>query len=155
MHTHQKSKFENLYSDSHFQYLFQKTDVPELIRFFEKKMGWIYIAKSQDHSFLKIGRTSKNPLERAKTLSTVGVLHDYEIIFSIKVFNQYFVEKNVHQQLKKYQISKEFFSAPIEKCIETIEKVYQKECSILEPFFLLELLKSDIHLMEYAMKNKD
>ena len=154
MPTSQFQQFKKIYSNPNFQYIFQKTDIPELIRFFQKKSGWIYIAQSKDHSFLKIGRTSKNPLERAKTLSTVGVLNDYEIIFSLKVFNQYFIEKSVHKKLKSHQITKEFFSIPIEKGIEVIQEIYEQECKILEKFFILELLKSDIHLMEYALKKQ-
>ena len=133
-------------------YQFRPNDVDELLNYFNKKRGWIYIAKSKDNTFLKIGRTAKDPLTRAKSLSSTGVLNPYEIIFSVKVFNQFFCEKEIHNSLSKYRISKEFFNTNIDFAVKTIESVVKKEELILEKYFDIDLLKDDINLVSLAMK---
>ena len=129
-------------------------DNDNLISYFNKKNGWIYIAKSKDNTFLKIGRTSKTPMERAKTLSSTGVLNSYEIIFSVKVFNQFFVEKEIHNALKKFRISKEFFNTNIDNAIQIIDKAVKKEESILSNYFDIEIIKDDINLIPQSRKIK-
>src|SRR5205823_3372697 len=110
--------------------------------------------KSKNNPHLKIGRTGKNPMERAKTLSTTGVLHDYEIVFSAKVFNQFWAEKTIHSKLNKFRVtsSKEFFSVSDEIAVEAFRIVCEEETNLLNRFFNLDILKSDIDLVEHAMK---
>ena len=76
-----------------------------IIDYFNKKSGSIYLAISKNNDFIKLGRTGKNPLERAETLSTTGVLHDFDIPFSLPVLNQFWAEAMVHKKLKKYNFS--------------------------------------------------
>ncbi len=132
-------------------YKIQAKDFSELKSYLKKKQGWVYIAKSKGNPNLKIGRTSKNPLERAKTLSSTGVLHDYEIVFSTKFFNQFWAEKIVHEKLKRFRVSKEFFSAQESLAIEVFQSTFEEEHQLLSRFFNLEMLKEDLDLIEYSL----
>lgn len=144
--------YDNLYDDK-CVYKLQKKDIFELNTYFKKKMGWVYIAKSKNNTHLKIGRTSKNPMVRAKTLSSSGVLHDYEIIFSLHVFNQYWSEKQIHDILKIFRVkkSKEFFNVSESIAIEAFNLTVSKENNCLNKFLNVEMLKEDLNLLEYAI----
>lgn len=145
--------YDKLFNDN-CTYQLQQRDVATFQDYLLKKQGWVYIAQSKDNSLLKIGRTSKNPWERARTLSTTGVLNDYEIIFSLPVFNQFLVEASIHQKLKKFRVSKEFFSVNKEIAISAMEKECDRETIILQRFVDTEMLKEDINLLGYALKSK-
>lgn len=132
-------------------YRIQAKDVVELKTYFNKKGGWVYIAKSKSSPHLKIGRTGKNPMERAKTLSSTGVLHDYEIVFSTKVFNQFWAEKVIHNKLKRFRVSKEFFSVQDALAIEVFHSTYEEEQNLLKRFINLEIIKDDLDLIEHAL----
>jgi hypothetical protein len=143
--------YDKLY-DIKCVYRLQPKDTEELKSYFYKKQGWVYIAKSKDNPHLKIGRTSKNPLERAKTLSSTGVFSHYEIIFSMKAFNQFWVEKIIHDKLKRFRISKEFFSVQESLAIDAIENTVIEESILLKRFLKLEIITEDIELIEYSLK---
>ena len=143
--------YDKLY-DINCVYRLQPKDTEELKSYFYKKQGWVYIAKSKDNPHLKIGRTSKNPLERAKTLSSTGVFNHYEILFSMKTFNQFWVEKIIHDKLKRFRISKEFFSVQESLAIDIIETTCQEEILLLDRFLKLEIIKEDIELLSYSLK---
>jgi type III secretory pathway component EscV len=147
--------FDKLYDDK-CVYKIQEKDIPELKKYFQKKQGWVYIAKSKDNSQLKIGRTGKNPLIRAKTLSSAGVLNDYEIFFSLKVFNQFLAETSIHTKLKRFRskASKEFFLVNEQIAIDAFEATYQEEVKLLSRFLNLEMITEDLDLLEYALKEK-
>ncbi len=132
-------------------YELKAKDAPMLKEYLIKKAGWIYIAHSKNNDLLKIGRTSKNPLVRAKTLSSTGVLHDYEILFSLNVYNQFLVEKKVHQKLKKYRVSKEFFSVSKEAAIAVVQESYEVEKKMLSRFLDLNVIDSDIDLLDTSI----
>ena len=137
--------------ESNCIYELKAKDVPYLKDYLIKKAGWIYIAHSKNNDLLKIGRTSKNPLIRAKTLSSTGVLHDYEILFSLNVYNQFLVEKKVHHKLKKYRVSKEFFSVSKEAAILAIKEHYELEKKMLSRFLNLSVIDSDIDLLDTSI----
>jgi T5orf172 domain len=143
--------WDKLY-DPNQKVFIQFSDLSTIKEYFVQKQGFIYIAKSKNNNFLKIGRTSKNPMERAKTLSSTGVLHDYEILFSLQVFNQFIVEKQIHEKLKKYRISKEFFSITEKIAIDTVQKFCQQEQTALNKYFDTTLLKEDLTLIEISLK---
>ena len=130
-------------------YKIQQKDLSGLISYFKKKNGWIYLAKSKDSVHFKIGRTGKNPLERAKTLSSAGVLNDYEIFFALKVFNQFWAEKSIHEKLKSFRVnqSKEFFSVDQEMAINAFHATIKEESSLLNRFFNSDLIKDDVELL--------
>lgn len=142
--------YDNLFKDE-FQYQLQQKDIEPLKKYLIQKQGWVYIAISENNNLLKIGRTGKNPLERAKSLSTVGVFHDYDILFSLPVFNQFLIEAKVHQRLKKYRISKEFFSVKESIAIEALQKEYDIESQLLKKFLNIDMIKEDIELLPYAL----
>lgn len=147
--------FDNLY-DEKCVYKLQNKDIPTLKQYFQKKQGWVYIAKSKDNSQLKIGRTGKNPLVRAKTLSTAGVLNDYEIFFSLKVFNQFLAETSIHTKLKRFRSKahKEFFLVNEQVAIQAFEATYDEEIKLLSRFLNTDMIKEDLDLLEYAIKEK-
>jgi hypothetical protein len=133
-------------------YNIKSKDFDPLKDYLIKKKGWIYIAYSANNNLLKIGRTSKSPLERAKTLSTTGVLHDYNILFSLPVFNQFIVESRVHKRLKKFKISKEFFSVNEKIAIQIIQEEYEQELLYLNRFFNTEIISECIDLLPHAIR---
>jgi hypothetical protein len=147
--------YDKLY-DEQCVYKIQDKDIPLLKQYFQKKQGWVYIAKSKDNSQLKIGRTGKNPLVRAKTLSSAGVLNDYEIFFSLKVFNQFLAETSIHTKLKRFRskADKEFFLVNEQVAIDAFEATYQEEIKLLNRFLNTEMIKEDLDLLEYALNKK-
>lgn len=148
-------KNNDLIFDEKFSFQIQKKDIESLKEYFYKKIGWVYIARTKDNNLLKIGRTSKNPLERAKSLSSTGILNDYEIVFALPVFNQFIVEKKIHKKLKKYRVIKEFFSVNLNVAIETFHEIYHLETSLLSRFFNVDMLRDDLELLEHAILLKD
>lgn len=138
--------------DEKIEYVIQPKEIENFKKYLLKKRGWVYIAISDNNHLLKIGRTGKNPLERARTLSTVGVLHDYDILFSLPVFNQFIVESKVHHRLKKFFVSKEFFSVNQDVAIAALQKEYDDELKYLERFIDTQMIIEDINLLESALK---
>lgn len=123
-----------------------------IVDYFNKKSGSIYLAISKNNDFIKLGRTGKNPLERAETLSTTGVLHDFEIPFSLPVLNQFWAESMVHKKLKKYRVNKEFFAVNRQFAIKIMTEVYDLEEHLLKRYFKLDLLKQNINNIDSYLK---
>lgn len=142
--------YDKLFEEN-FTYKLHLRDVEPLKEYLKQKQGWIYIACSKSNNLLKIGRTSKSPHQRAKTLSSSGVLHDYDIFFSLHVYNQFIVERKVHQKLKKFRIIKEFFSLKKELAIELIKQEYESELNCINKFIDTKIISDDINLLEYAL----
>ena len=132
--------------------ILQKSDKDLLKKYFLKKKGWLYIMTNEDHDFLKIGRTTKTPMIRAKSLSNTGVLTDYEVSFSMPSFNQVMTEKELFTQLKKYRVSGEFFNCNLEFAIQSMNKVIQNENNRLKEFLDLDMINLDFSLFEQAIK---
>lgn len=117
-----------------------------------KKQGWVYIAKSKNNNLLKIGRTGKSPLERAQSLETTGVLHSFDIIFSLPFFNQFIAEAKVHKRLKKFRQQKEFFALNENVAIEAVKKEFEIERKLLDRFIQLEMIEDDMDMIEAAIR---
>lgn len=143
--------FDILYNSKKFIQI-RKDMHEEVSDYFHKKSGYIYLAKSKNNSLMKIGRTGKNPLERAESLSTTGVLYDYEIIFSLPVLNQFWAETTVHQKIKKYRFDKEFFAVNQQLAIDTMGKVYVLEEHLLKRYFNVDVLKKNYAEIDKALK---
>jgi len=143
--------YDKLFDDT-ISYNLSARDIEPLKAYLNKKQGWVYIARSKNNHLLKIGRTGKNPLERAKTLGTAGVLHDYEIFFALRCFNQFLMESRVHHRLRKFRIRKEFFNVNDETAIDAIQKEIEKEERLLERFLNMELIKNDMAMLDMALK---
>lgn len=120
--------------------------------YFEKKSGFIYLAISKNNNLMKIGRTGKTPLARAESLSSTGVLYDFEILFSLPVLNQFWAETAVHKKLKKYRINKEFFAVNRQFAIDIMENIYNLEEHLLKRYFNVEQLKHDLNDIQKALK---
>lgn len=120
--------------------------------YFEKKSGFIYLAISKNNNLMKIGRTGKTPLARAESLSSTGVLYDFEILFSLPVLNQFWAETAVHKKLKKYRINKEFFAVNRQFAIDIMENIYNLEEHLLKRYFNVEQLKHDFNDIQKALK---
>lgn len=146
--------FDLLFNKEYKNTLSQK-DAQALQEYLITKKGWIYIAQSKDNSLLKIGRTGKSPLQRAKSLSSTGVFNAYEIIFSLPFFNQYIAEKNIHLALKKFRRKKEFFIVNEDVAIDVIQKEYNQEKKLLKRFLDVAMLEEDINLVSFAIIKKD
>lgn len=144
----------DLLFDEKFSGNFLSEDIELLQQYLINKKGWIYIATTKDHHLYKIGRTGKTPLERAKSLSSTGVLSSYEITFSLPFFNQFIAEKNIFQTLKKFrsQKGKEFFQVNKDVAIKAIEAEYKKQNKLLGRFLNTSVLEEDIQLVDFAIK---
>ena len=106
-----------------------------ILKEMQKSWGYVYIAKSlSSPNLYKIGKTKKNPMERAKTLSNSGVVHDYQIVFSLDFFDCSLAECRAHQQLSKYRVKKEFFSISLEEAIKVLVKEHNNQKHILNKF---------------------
>jgi outer membrane lipopolysaccharide assembly protein LptE/RlpB len=142
----------DLLYDINCKYALQPQDVTNLLSYLQKKSGWVYIAKTEDNPYLKIGRTSKDPLTRAKTLSSTGVLNEYEIIFSLKFFNHIWAEKIIHKTLQKFRVNKEFFSLNQDISFEVVYQTKTLEEELLGRFLNLHIIKEDLDLLPYALR---
>ncbi len=143
--------FDKLY-ELETKYTIQQNEVEKVQEYFKKKSGWVYIAKIENLPYLKIGRTGKNPLYRAKTLSSTGVFNEYEIIYSLQFLNQFWGEKQTHQELKKFRVQKEFFALEQNYAIETIERINKIEENLLERFFDVKSAKESILNIGFELK---
>ncbi len=129
-------------------------NMSEIVQHIHKRKGWVYIAMNPRYPYLKIGRTSKTPFERAKTLSSSGVLDDFEVVFALPTFDSVLLEAMVHRELKKYRIKKEFFAITQELAQSTISQMIEKTNQNFGCFFDLELIQEDLSLMEAAFMKK-
>lgn len=130
--------------DVNTKYTIQKNEIEEVQSYFKKKSGWVYIAKTESMPYLKIGRTSKNPFIRAKSLSSAGVINDYEIIYSLQFLNQIWAEKETHNKLKTFKFKKEFFAVNTDYAIEVIKNLNSIEEKLLNRFFNVNMAKESI-----------
>lgn len=154
METVKITNFDFLYNENS-KYHIQPFDILNIKKYFEQKKGWIYISKNKAFPEIKIGRTSKTPWERAKTLSTSGLLHDYEVLFALSVKNSFIAEKQVHVLLKKHRIkkNKEFFLCNLDIAIKAVEKVYNDEINILKKTFKENFFEENLEFLDYKWIN--
>lgn len=132
--------------------ILQNSDKEYLLSYFQKKKGWLYIMVNEDHNFLKIGRTTKTPMVRSKTLSNTGVLSDYQVVFSLPSFNQIITEKELFAKLKKFRVQGEFFNCSQHHAIESMKLILQNEHNRLSQYMDLDLINLDINLLPNALK---
>jgi len=96
--------------------------------------GYIYVLTNTAHTGnVKIGKTTKDPIQRAAELSSAsGVIGRFEVHYFVECGDIDHAEALTHQALKKYrtQSNREFFSIPadmatkiIKKCISLIEDI--------------------------------
>jgi hypothetical protein len=127
----------------------QPYEMESLGEYLKKKRGWLYIAKNPHVPHLKIGRTTKDPWTRAKTLSAAGILEDFEIIYSMAFMNQVVAEKRVHQLLNSKRINpkKEFFSTNVDFASTAIIKALNEERSKMDNYFKGDIYTFDLDVL--------
>lgn len=93
---------------------------------------WIYVLTNASMPGLcKIGFTKNTPEERCKEInSATGVPVDYEVAYSIPVFNGHDVEQLIHSHLSEVRVNKrkEFFTISLDEVkpiIDTISQPYK------------------------------
>jgi hypothetical protein len=80
---------------------------------------------------LKIGRTSKNPFIREKTLSSAGVIGSYRLLWVEEFVNVTWAESKIHHELRPFHVIKEFFKVDLSEVKLIFEKYRIKENDIL------------------------
>mgnify|MGYP003642714590 FL=1 len=89
--------------------------------------SWVYVLSNPSQpGILKIGYTSNTPEERARQLSNAtGVALPYEVEFAYSCWNGLELEKDIHERLNEYRLTKqrEFFQIDLEEAKEIISEV--------------------------------
>lgn len=91
-------------------------------------VGYIYILSNKSMpGLVKIGRTDRQPEDRARELSTTGVPTPFRIEYSIFVQDSVASEANVHKILEKRGCRRsqmrEFFELSVQEAIELVKVV--------------------------------
>jgi hypothetical protein len=101
--------------------------------FVQTRKGYVYAMRPPGRDdLLKIGRTSKNPFIREKTLSSAGVIGTYRLLWVAEFVNSTWAEANIHRELKPYHEIKEFFKVNLVEVKKLFEKYELKEKDILQ-----------------------
>lgn len=95
--------------------------------------GFVYVmTNSSIEGQVKIGKTTRDPYERAKELSSAtGVPTPFVVVFYKPFKDCHFAERTIHQYLEKkgYRVSnnREFFSMSIPEAIDVVQSMYAIE----------------------------
>jgi hypothetical protein len=88
--------------------------------------GYVYVLMSPAFpTLLKIGRTTKNPQERANELSTTGSPEKFVVVHSVMTNDCVFLEQSLHEHYKekRYSQNREFFEVSVADAIKKIEEL--------------------------------
>lgn len=88
--------------------------------------GFIYILRNESFKpgILKIGMTSRSPIERSKELSKpTGIPSKFEVVHVEFVNNFKRAEKLIHEALKEFHYNKEFFKVDVSFAINTVRRI--------------------------------
>lgn len=100
--------------------------------------GYIYIIKNASiPEYVKVGMTSREPIDRAKEMDTTGAPLPYEVHCKWKVEDILSYEKAAHKALSKYRArdNREWFKLSPEEAQQKICKEFGKPTP--KPNFLL------------------
>lgn len=100
--------------------------------FVQSRKGYVYIMQPPTSDLYKVGRTSKNPFVREKTLTTAGVIGEYRLKWCAEFANSSWAEAAIHTNLSTYHDTKEFFKAPLDVLKETLEQQVKIEDNLLK-----------------------
>lgn len=109
-------------------------DIETEDNYFTESEGYIYVLINPAmEGLVKIGKTTKDPNERVKELSSAtGVAKPFVLAYQRKFYDCHNAEKMIHQYLTskgvRYNSSREFFEMPIN---EAIDAVLQQENEII------------------------
>lgn len=94
----------------------------QILSFNQNKCGNIYVAYNGS-DFIKVGMTS-DVTKRLHSLNNSSVLNHFTFEFTKPVFNQHFVECQIHNLLKiKFPKKKEFFLGNLKDIINDVEEI--------------------------------
>lgn len=94
----------------------------QILAFNQNKFGNIYVANNGS-DFIKVGMTS-DVTKRLHSLNNSSVLNHFTFEFTKPVFNQHFVESQIHNRLKiKFPKKKEFFLGNLKDIISDVEEI--------------------------------
>jgi hypothetical protein len=72
--------------------------------------GWVYlIVNDQTPLHVKIGKSDRDPIERARELVSTGTVGTFVVIYQAWVRDPYAVEQRVHRTLERHRKSGEWF----------------------------------------------
>lgn len=97
---------------------------------------YIYIAGNDvDVNLYKIGKTTKNPFERVRSLNTTGVAHQLHLKKYYIVTDSHVAEKLIHESLNNWRIrsDREFFSISLEYADQIIRTVLNSNNLVYRP----------------------
>ena len=101
--------------------------------FGDKTEGYVYVmTNSSIEGQVKIGKTTRDPYERAKELSSAtGVPTPFVVVFYKPFKDCHLAEKTIHQYLEKkgYRVNnnREFFNMSIPEAIDVVQAMYAIE----------------------------
>jgi hypothetical protein len=87
--------------------------------------GWVYIIANDSYvgSRLKIGKTDRDPIDRARELVSTGTTGTFVVIYHALVDNPYGVEQQVHQRLWSFNVGGEWFEVCPDLAVQEIRTV--------------------------------
>ncbi len=96
--------------------------------FVQSRKGYVYaISNSLRPGWIKVGRTAKNPFERAQTLKTAGSHGEFNVLWVQKHWNAPWAEVETHRRLSEYPSDREWFQADLEVVKTKMAMVAQLE----------------------------
>lgn len=93
--------------------------------------GYIYVLANDSLPYVKVGKTTRSPEERAKELTTTGVPTPFKVAYKVYVEDCDSLERRVHQRLHKYRVrnNREFFEVDLTVAVSTIEELTDTNAS--------------------------
>jgi hypothetical protein len=105
--------------------------------------GYVYVLINPSFiDMVKIGKTSKEPITRAKEIYKTGVPTPFTVAFELFLEDYAEIEKEIHKKLAEYRVNpnREFFRIPLRKAIEMVQSYAHKSESLKVD--ILEQLKT-------------
>lgn len=113
--------------------------------------AYVYVLSNKAYpDTYKIGSTTGTPEDRAKELSTTGVLYPFRVEFKEKFKNAEYVEKKiVHKILNKNRLksNREFFGLELKNLKEIIKRIKKNEDEIKKRNFVQDFIKNNRDLI--------
>ncbi len=90
--------------------------------------GWVYVLSNKAMpGLLKIGFSTKDPMDRAVELEGTGVPFSFVLEYDVLVQDPRSVEVNTHRSLSQRHEAKEFFRTSVDDAISAIKAVMAEQ----------------------------
>ena len=99
--------------------------------FVQKRKGYVYAMQPPNSTLYKVGRTSKNPFLREKSLTTAGVIGEYRLKWCAEFANASWAEAEIHRILAPFNETKEFFTVSMDVLKEVFAAQVRREEDLL------------------------